>query len=423
MGDVAMKLLLDLSRFTAQAFVAGLWQGIVLTSAAAICLRLLPRLSASIRFIVWAFTFVLVVTFPLLHLHIIALQQTQPAVIHVGAVWGSLVAGLWLLLMAARAIQLLVQVIHMRRIWGRAKSASAEDATLALLQSGRRTVELCTSADVDSPSVIGFFSPRLLIPEQLFAKLTEPELRQIVMHECEHLRRRDDWVNLLQKIGLVLFPLNPSLLWMDRRLSLERELACDAGVVASTAAPFDYAHCLTSLAEHRIRCRRVALLLSAWSRQSELAWRVRNLIQPVRTMSLSQARLPVVLVALGLVGGALEMARVPHLVSFSDGAAQPVEQAAVPVLTPATVQVQPVVYCESAQPHATLLKDISLSTARPILQPQEPPIRLARKAGSRRVSAIRVQKHIGMVLKTASHSDPIVQNRRLSREGTRSSYL
>ncbi len=62
-------------------------------------------------------------------------------------------------------------------------------------------------------------------------------------------------MNLLQKIALVLFPLNPALLWVDRRLSLERELACDAGVVASTAAPFDYAHCLTRLAEHRLHRR------------------------------------------------------------------------------------------------------------------------------------------------------------------------
>ena len=41
------------------------------------------------------------------------------------------------------------------------------------------------------------------------------------------------------KVALALFPLNPALFWVDRQLSLERELACDAGVVTATAAPFD----------------------------------------------------------------------------------------------------------------------------------------------------------------------------------------
>ena len=48
-----------------------------------------------------------------------------------------------------------------------------------------------------------------------------------MLHEAGHLRRRDDWMNLLQKVGLVLLPLNPVLMWIERRLCLERELACD----------------------------------------------------------------------------------------------------------------------------------------------------------------------------------------------------
>ena len=105
-------------------------------------------------------------------------------------------------------------------------------------------------------------------------------MAQIVLHELEHLRRRDDWLNLIQKVGLVFFPLNPGLLWVDRKLSVERELACDAGVVASTAQPFEYARCLTRLAEHRSRYRRLALSLAAWSRQSEVGRRIMSLLQP-----------------------------------------------------------------------------------------------------------------------------------------------
>jgi len=78
---------------------------------------------------------------------------------------------------------------------------------------GRGTVEICTTTSLQRPSVIGFTKPRILIPDWLFARLTAGELEQIVLHEAEHLRRRDDWTNLLQKICLALFPLNPGLVW------------------------------------------------------------------------------------------------------------------------------------------------------------------------------------------------------------------
>lgn len=359
-----MNLLLEISRFTAQAFVSGLWQGIVLISFVALCLRLLSRVSASARFAIWGFAFALVVAIPLLHLHVLAVHESyEPsAVIHVGVAWGLAIAGIWAALMSVRVVQLLMQTIRLHRIWRQAKPAVTTGDIFALLQTCRRQAELCTSAQVDSPSVIGFFAPRLLIPEGLFAKLTEPELRQIVLHECEHLRRGDDWINLLQKVVLALFPLNPALLWVDRRLGLERELACDAGVVASTSAPFDYANCLTRLAEHKIHCRNVALSLSAWTRQSELAHRVHRLLRPMRGMPSSQAAASIALLVFGLAGGAVELARIPGLVSFTTVTTSSVEQAAAPIPAPAVAsastdaQAMPVVYRQTAQPHVTLLK-------------------------------------------------------------------
>jgi len=406
MPHPAMNLLLDLSRFTAQAFVSGLWQGVVLISAVAICLRGMFRGSPSIRFAIWSVAFALVIAIPLLHLRMLAVQPSNApsAVIHLGAVWGFAIAGIWATLMLARASQLLVQAIRLRRIWKRAKPVVVEPEILALLQSGKRSAELCTSADVDSPSVIGFFSPRLLIPEWLLAKLTQPELQQIVLHECQHLSRYDDWMNLLQKIGLVLFPLNPALLWVDRRLSLERELACDAGVVASTAAPFDYAHCLTRLAEHRLRSRTVALALSAWSRQSELARRVHSLLRPMRKMSPLQARISIALLSVGLAGGAVEMARAPRLVSFTEAVSAPVAEAAAPVMGPAAFQAFPVVYRPTAaQPHATLLKAVMPAAKTPRMLPlAKPAMRKPRQAELHTVQAASEPQQPHMVLTTAT---------------------
>jgi len=166
------------------------------------------------------------------------------------------------------------------------------------------------------PCVIGFFAPLILIPDWLLDRLKPGELEQIVLHEVEHLRRCDDWTNLLQKLSLVMFPLNPSLLWMERQLCLEREMACDEGVVRVTHAPRAYAACLTSLAERGLERRTEALSLGAWQRRPELVRRVHGIL--LRKNALNSAATGALLGAMGcaLVFGSLELARCPQLVAF-----------------------------------------------------------------------------------------------------------
>jgi hypothetical protein len=140
------------------------------------------------------------------------------------------------------------------------------------------------------------------------------------LHEVGHLRRRDDWINLLQKVSLVLVPLNPVLMWIERRLCLERELACDDDVLRLTKAPKAYATCLTNLAEERLGRRAAALSLGAWEKKSELARRVHSILLGGKRMGAAQARVVMGVVVLGLLGGSAELARCPQLVSFSRAA-------------------------------------------------------------------------------------------------------
>jgi len=354
------NILPQLARFIAETFVAGLWQGLVITAAVALGLRLFSRIPASIRFTIWTLTFALVVAMPLLHLRI----PTSPvglapsAVVHISPIWAVAIAVLWLLLTIARLVQFSAQTTRLLRIWERATPIAAPDAIRATIDSTRRNIALCTSIDVDTPCVIGFFSPRLLVPHSLYSTLTESDLHQIVLHECEHLRRRDDWINLAQKFALALFPLNPALLFADRRLSLERELACDAGVIARTDAPLDYAHCLTRLAEHRLNSRRLSLALSAWSRQSELARRVHTLLSPICKLSPAYTRASIAAFTVALTAGTVELAHAPHLVSFANPVVPMASGADTVFRSTAPTSAIPVVYKQDAsnQPHATLLK-------------------------------------------------------------------
>jgi BlaR1 peptidase M56 len=247
--------------------------------------------------------------------------------VHVDVRWSFAIAAVWLLLSGIRAVGLGLSAIRLRGIWKRATPvAGGFDGGLLRIEGRRRAVRVCTSADVDCPSVIGFFSPRVLIPVEMFERLTSTELEQIVLHEVGHLRRGDDWINLLQKIGLVVFPLNPALLWIERRLCFERELACDDGVLQQTKAPKAYATCLATLAEHRLVRRGLSLSLGAWERQSELSRRVYSILRWREGMGQMQARAVLGVLVVGLTGGAAGLARCPQLVSFSPTTSLPLPQ-------------------------------------------------------------------------------------------------
>jgi hypothetical protein len=278
--------------------------------------------------------------------------------IHMDVRWSFVIAALWAALSLVRAGKLAMSAIRLRGLWKRSTLVESGAGIASWpFRVGSRPVQLCTSTEVDRPSVIGFFSPRILIPLWLFEKLTPAELEQIVLHEMGHLSRADDWINLFQKIGLVLFPLNPVLMWVERRLCYERELACDDGVLRFTKAPKAYATCLVSLAEHHLDQRGVSLSLGAWERQSELSHRVHSILRRGEGMTRLQARLVLSTIVLALLGGAAGLSRCPQFISFSTP--EPPLAASTEAQGSPTMgyqSYQRVGFHPAAPPHVTLLK-------------------------------------------------------------------
>ena len=287
---------------------AALWQGLAVAAGLEICLRVARRASAADRFRAWGAGFAVVAVLPFL-----PMIGTQPTASAAGASplialdprWGWAIAAVWLAASVWRAVELGIHVLKTYRMWLR-----------AVVVESRPGFQICTTRDMDRPGVIGFWRPRILIPEWLMGRLSADELEQVVLHEAEHLRRRDDWTNLGQKIALVLFPLNPALAWIDSRLNRERELACDDGVVRATGRPRVYAACLANLAERSLKYRLGALSLGAWRKRSELAGRVHRLLKSRPGLSPMAAKFLLATVAGGLAFAAVELARAPQLVAF-----------------------------------------------------------------------------------------------------------
>jgi len=327
--DSLLHELMNASAGAAGSLVSAVWEGLVLAACVALCLKVLPGVSAAVRSAVWMAVLVVVAGLPLLPRSGAAVSEGSRG-FHVSVVWSVVLVAVWALLTLVRAGQLVWSAVHLRGVARRAVPVAVDAAVLRLLEGNGRRAELCVSDEVDRPSVVGFFAPRILLPPDVLAKMESAELAQIVLHEMEHLRRGDDWTNLIQKVCLTLFPLNPVLLWIERRLCVERELACDDGVLRSTGAAKAYASCLANLAEHRLVRRGVSLALGAWERQSELAKRVHRILDR-REVPMTRTRMAMTLGCLlsGVAAGGVGLAHSPRLVSFV--AEAPVQMANAPV--------------------------------------------------------------------------------------------
>ncbi len=148
------------------------------------------------------------------------------------------------------------------------------------------SITIATSEYVRVPAAIGFWKRTIVLPAWALRELAPEDINVILLHEFAHLRRGDDWTNLIQKIVRALFFFHPAVWWIESRLSVEREMACDDAVLAETANPHGYATCLVSLLEknlaHRLSDRRWSMAQAAVHRAREASLRLARILDKNR---------------------------------------------------------------------------------------------------------------------------------------------
>jgi hypothetical protein len=331
-----MDVVHGVSPAMADVLVASVWQSVLLTGVVAVAMRLVPRVPAGTRSGLWTAVLVLVVVLPVVSVFVPHTLRGDGRAVHLASDWSLWLVCLWAGMSLFRLVELCLSAARLRALARSAEAVEVDAPIARLLELGSRKVLLCRSELVDRPSVIGFFRPRILLSPELLGSLSQAELEQIVVHEMEHLRRRDHWTNLLQQVSVVVLPWNPAVLWLNRRLSLERELACDDGVMRATKARKTYAACLVRLAEESMLRRGISLTVrrgisltlgalgafEARARESELVRRVRRILtanEPGVAPGFLRVAMGAVLA--GALGLSVLLARSPRLVEFGGGAA------------------------------------------------------------------------------------------------------
>ena len=189
------------------------------------------------------------------------------------------------------------------------------------------SVTIATSECVRVPAAIGFFKRTIVLPAWALRELQPEDLTAILLHEFAHLRRWDDWTNLIQKIVRALFFFHPAVWWIESRLSVEREMACDDAVLAETANPHGYATCLVSLLEkslaHRFAHRPVdkpwSMVQAAVNRAHEASLRLARILDTNRPAATRVWKPALAVVAAFSMVCLMALPLAPQFVAFDRG--------------------------------------------------------------------------------------------------------
>lgn len=135
------------------------------------------------------------------------------------------------------------------------------------------------------PKVWGLLRGHLLLPQEAMT-WDAARLRVVLLHELDHLRRRDPLTMLIGQITRALHWFNP-LCWLAvRQLRIERERACDDSVLRGGVKPSDYAANLLDLVAE-LKPSRLAPLALCMADPSHLEGRLRVILDGTRNRSVA----------------------------------------------------------------------------------------------------------------------------------------
>ncbi len=161
---------------------------------------------------------------------------------------------------------------------GQLDSVCNEVASDYLISS---TPKIRISDENTTPAVAGFWKPTIIFPKTLVHRLTDEQLRHVVIHEMAHVARRDHLVVILQNLTAVVFWFHPLIHLLNRQLALAREELCDNYAlrrIDNAAYGYTLLHIAESISPSAPSKLSAGLLTEAWPLEA----RISRILDPKR---------------------------------------------------------------------------------------------------------------------------------------------
>jgi beta-lactamase regulating signal transducer with metallopeptidase domain len=104
------------------------------------------------------------------------------------------------------------------------------------------------SSEVTVPMTVGAIRPVIVLPVT-WKTWDSDTLAAIMAHEAAHVRRRDASINFAAHLNRAIFWVHPLAWWLERKLAVTAEHACDEAAARASAAPGRYAEILVEMAD------------------------------------------------------------------------------------------------------------------------------------------------------------------------------
>lgn len=257
-------------------------EGLLIALGAWALLRVMGRQNARTRFAIWLVALIGVAALPMLG----GVAPGGNGVLgHAEFVlpgfWAMALLILWVGAGTIALARVAVGLVQVRRLCRGCREVGMGELDAELREvigAAKRPVRILASDQARVPAAVGFRRPAVVLPEWTLHELKAAELKPILIHELAHLRRRDDWTNLLQKAVRAALFFHPAVWWIDARLSMERELACDDAVLAATGNPREYASCLIDMLERGCARRGWTMAQAVMARARDASQRIARIL-------------------------------------------------------------------------------------------------------------------------------------------------
>jgi bla regulator protein blaR1 len=293
------------------AMINALWQSAAIALIVGTGLRFIPRTTAAQRYVMWCAVLVAAALLPIADLAMpsrtIALPVSEPPSPVVARVVSDVVLPqpvkpatgalaqtaaaqpahhlpspllfVWLGIAAVLLVRLGLAYASLRTV---KSSLVTSDALTARVQGfagawSRRAV-VGVSRGVAEPCAIGFLHPAIALSDVMAAALPDGDLERVLRHEYAHVRRYDDYSNLVQRLLAAVLWFNPIVHIAGRAMAIEREIACDDAAAAASDERVAFARCLYEIARTAPRRRHAAASGFIGSRR-QIAVRVARLVE------------------------------------------------------------------------------------------------------------------------------------------------
>jgi beta-lactamase regulating signal transducer with metallopeptidase domain len=140
-------------------------------------------------------------------------------------------------------------------------------------------VQIWLSDKIDTPLILGWLKPVILLPFSAVNQLSTDQLEAILIHELAHIKRNDYFWNLVVALAEVIFYYNPFARYLVEAIREEREHSCDDWVLQFPFRPEQYANALLKLEQQRTINHSELLLAARGSSRNVLLVRVQRMLK------------------------------------------------------------------------------------------------------------------------------------------------